>query len=245
MIRVNPGLFVAPTDVERVANARSVVRVNIQVSESSWCCYYRGRLLRLLTDLAWFPVQSAKHAPITTIRVWDTMILLHMSGRSQIVLPGVRCCVLDPCPGMQRTRTVLEQLRVFPQILPRGQPVPRISAMAIHPTYSSLRTLETFLLGIFSPIQPRIPSNRQGIAQGAVSTRVCHALISGHVPALCCSLVGPIDTYHTLLLCIGRSSSSVSNRTQVPYFRYFGPTAIVPGFKQMVISIAHPFGIGP
>lgn len=51
------------------------------------------------------------------------------------------------------------------------------------------------------------------------------------MPALGFS-VGLIDTYHTL--CIGRSSSSVSNRTQVPYFRYFGPTAIVPGFKQMV-----------
>lgn len=24
---------------------------------------------------------------------------------------------------------------------------------------------------------------------------------------------------------------------QVPYFRYFGPTAIVPGFKQMVVSV--------
>ena len=24
---------------------------------------------------------------------------------------------------------------------------------------------------------------------------------------------------------------------RVPYFRYFGPTAIVPGFKQMVVSV--------
>jgi hypothetical protein len=32
----------------------------------------------------------------------------------------------------------------------------------------------------------------------------------------------------------GRTSVSSSNRTHVPYFRYFGPTAIVPGFKQMV-----------
>jgi len=34
--------------------------------------------------------------------------------------------------------------------------------------------------------------------------------------------------------CAGRTSVSSSNRTHVPYFRYFGPTAIVPGFKQMV-----------
>ncbi|KAM0224472.1 hypothetical protein ACHAQD_002043 [Fusarium lateritium] len=28
-----------------------------------------------------------------------------------------------------------------------------------------------------------------------------------------------------------------SERNRVPYFRYFGPTAIVPGFKQMVVSV--------
>lgn len=31
-----------------------------------------------------------------------------------------------------------------------------------------------------------------------------------------------------------RTSLSFGNRTHVPYFRYFGPTAIVPGYKQMV-----------
>ncbi|OOQ87802.1 C6 transcription factor [Penicillium brasilianum] len=35
----------------------------------------------------------------------------------------------------------------------------------------------------------------------------------------------------------GRTSVSSSNRTHVPYFRYFGPTAIVPGFKQMVVQV--------
>ncbi|PYH45690.1 putative C6 transcription factor [Aspergillus saccharolyticus JOP 1030-1] len=34
-----------------------------------------------------------------------------------------------------------------------------------------------------------------------------------------------------------RTSLSSSARTHVPYFRYFGPTAIVPGFKQMVVQI--------
>lgn len=28
-----------------------------------------------------------------------------------------------------------------------------------------------------------------------------------------------------------------SQSHRVPYFRYFGPTAIVPGFKQMVVSV--------
>lgn len=28
-----------------------------------------------------------------------------------------------------------------------------------------------------------------------------------------------------------------NNSHRVPYFRYFGPTAIVPGFKQMVVSV--------
>ncbi|CAG7926237.1 unnamed protein product [Penicillium olsonii] len=34
-----------------------------------------------------------------------------------------------------------------------------------------------------------------------------------------------------------RASVSSGNRTHVPYFRYFGPTAIVPGFKQMVVQV--------
>jgi hypothetical protein len=34
-----------------------------------------------------------------------------------------------------------------------------------------------------------------------------------------------------------RTSLSSSHRTHVPYFRYFGPTAIVPGFKQMVVQV--------
>ncbi|OAG41728.1 hypothetical protein AYO21_03963 [Fonsecaea monophora] len=32
-------------------------------------------------------------------------------------------------------------------------------------------------------------------------------------------------------------SSVASARNRVPYFRYFGPTAIVPGFKQMVVQV--------
>jgi hypothetical protein len=32
-------------------------------------------------------------------------------------------------------------------------------------------------------------------------------------------------------------SSLTSSRNRVPYFRYFGPTAIVPGFKQMVVAV--------
>ncbi|KAL3492861.1 fungal-specific transcription factor domain-containing protein [Aspergillus germanicus] len=34
-----------------------------------------------------------------------------------------------------------------------------------------------------------------------------------------------------------RTSVSSGGRTHVPYFRYFGPTAIVPGFKQMVVQV--------
>ncbi|KAJ5131433.1 uncharacterized protein N7515_007472 [Penicillium bovifimosum] len=34
-----------------------------------------------------------------------------------------------------------------------------------------------------------------------------------------------------------RTSIGSENRTHVPYFRYFGPTAIVPGFKQMVVQV--------
>jgi len=32
------------------------------------------------------------------------------------------------------------------------------------------------------------------------------------------------------------TNSVVSTRNRVPYFRYLGPTAIVPGFKQMVVQ---------
>ncbi|PGH15927.1 hypothetical protein AJ79_02094 [Helicocarpus griseus UAMH5409] len=38
----------------------------------------------------------------------------------------------------------------------------------------------------------------------------------------------------------GRSSLLGSNHTHVPYFRYFGPTAIVPGYKQMVVRVREP-----
>ncbi|EFR04048.1 pathway-specific nitrogen regulator [Nannizzia gypsea CBS 118893] len=34
-----------------------------------------------------------------------------------------------------------------------------------------------------------------------------------------------------------RSALISSHRTHVPYFRYFGPTAIVPGFKQMIVRV--------
>lgn len=34
-----------------------------------------------------------------------------------------------------------------------------------------------------------------------------------------------------------RSSNIQLQNHRVPYFRYFGPTAIVPGFKQMVVSV--------
>lgn len=35
----------------------------------------------------------------------------------------------------------------------------------------------------------------------------------------------------------GRFSLSLSIRNRMPYFRYFGPTAIMPGFKQMVVKV--------
>ncbi len=33
------------------------------------------------------------------------------------------------------------------------------------------------------------------------------------------------------------NSSSSASKNRMPYFRYFGPTAIVPGFKQMVVAV--------
>ena len=33
------------------------------------------------------------------------------------------------------------------------------------------------------------------------------------------------------------NSNSSASKNRVPYFRYFGPTAIVPGFKQMVVAV--------
>lgn len=40
-----------------------------------------------------------------------------------------------------------------------------------------------------------------------------------------------------LMIYIDRSAPSSMQSHRVPYFRYFGPTAIVPGFKQMVVSV--------
>ncbi len=36
---------------------------------------------------------------------------------------------------------------------------------------------------------------------------------------------------------IDRPAPLSTDSHRVPYFRYFGPTAIVPGFKQMVVSV--------
>jgi hypothetical protein len=35
----------------------------------------------------------------------------------------------------------------------------------------------------------------------------------------------------------GHDVLSLSTRNRMPYFRYFGPTAIMPGFKQMVVKV--------
>ncbi|KAF2183744.1 hypothetical protein K469DRAFT_582311 [Zopfia rhizophila CBS 207.26] len=35
----------------------------------------------------------------------------------------------------------------------------------------------------------------------------------------------------------GHQTLSLSTRNRMPYFRYFGPTAIMPGFKQMVVKV--------
>jgi hypothetical protein len=41
----------------------------------------------------------------------------------------------------------------------------------------------------------------------------------------------------TRLTATGRASLTLSTRNRMPYFRYFGPTAIMPGFKQMVVKV--------
>jgi hypothetical protein len=35
----------------------------------------------------------------------------------------------------------------------------------------------------------------------------------------------------------GNPTLTLSTRNRMPYFRYFGPTAIMPGFKQMVVKV--------
>ena len=35
----------------------------------------------------------------------------------------------------------------------------------------------------------------------------------------------------------GNTTLTLSTRNRMPYFRYFGPTAIMPGFKQMVVKV--------
>jgi hypothetical protein len=35
----------------------------------------------------------------------------------------------------------------------------------------------------------------------------------------------------------GSAALSLSTRNRMPYFRYFGPTAIVPGLRQMVVKV--------
>lgn len=47
----------------------------------------------------------------------------------------------------------------------------------------------------------------------------------------------PATTVELIANTLARSTHSHAESHRVPYFRYFGPTAIVPGFKQMVVSV--------
>lgn len=38
-------------------------------------------------------------------------------------------------------------------------------------------------------------------------------------------------------IATGSSGLTLSTRNRMPYFRYFGPTAIVPGLRQMVVKV--------
>lgn len=52
--------------------------------------------------------------------------------------------------------------------------------------------------------------------------------------SMCSRLTDYVRSESCSLFSSDRTSVSSNSRTHVPYFRYFGPTAIVPGFKQMV-----------
>lgn len=47
------------------------------------------------------------------------------------------------------------------------------------------------------------------------------------------------STTADLVTCADHSPLATTHGNRVPYFRYFGPTAIVPGFKQMVVEVNH------
>jgi hypothetical protein len=68
----------------------------------------------------------------------------------------------------------------------------------------------------------------------------------GHSPLGNSSNLESIRIRSTDEALIDRSPPLQTDSHRVPYFRYFGPTAIVPGFKQMVVSVReHRRSTGP
>ncbi|GME58725.1 uncharacterized protein LTHEOB_2643 [Neofusicoccum parvum] len=91
---------------------------------------------------------------------------------------------------------------------------------------------------------PRLPPQKQqqqpesaGMARPALS----HGVSTGSPaidPALEAATNGPASaTADDASQASSRFSLSLSIRNRMPYFRYFGPTAIMPGFKQMVVKV--------
>ncbi|KAL1637861.1 hypothetical protein SLS56_000418 [Neofusicoccum ribis] len=77
---------------------------------------------------------------------------------------------------------------------------------------------------------PDTEPGKDGLAGDAVERRAN--------PALEAATNGPASaTADDASQASSRFSLSLSIRNRMPYFRYFGPTAIMPGFKQMVVKV--------
>jgi hypothetical protein len=86
--------------------------------------------------------------------------------------------------------------------------------------------------------QREMEDNKRGGNIGYHSNYRETAVFSDEEP----SPMGRINRYldknlELIFINADRSTTSQAESHRVPYFRYFGPTAIVPGFKQMVVSV--------
>lgn len=112
---------------------------------------------------------------------------------------------------------------------PRPPPLPTTKTVPENPTQGSKQTENREGSSRDTSARTHREADSQAPGDSPESSKLG---LFGIDPPSCGGLMIAILTMSASLP--GRTSVSSSNRTHVPYFRYFGPTAIVPGFKQMV-----------
>lgn len=175
--------------------------------------------------------QFARHAPITSMCASGIANLPRTCDRSPTPFPVLPPLLPSPAAMIQAIAS-LELLKAVP-------PNPlRLRHPSQRPDRKNHRMGHTYRKPGRPPrgIRRRARIGKQNLKPPEIVQKAVSCASCGKDQL---SMATSVIAILTSTLCPGRTSVSSSNRTHVPYFRYFGPTAIVPGFKQMVRLLAH------